>query len=272
MKRDNILLETIKASNAFLKILCIIKKMEDYGLKLTPNEGRNLTSNIDGICYARYPVVTPTVKIGDDLYSFIERYGKPYFQSGDIFCVSAKVVSICEKYVLHRSQVKESFLAKFIVRFVTKWPDDIGYSHPRKMQAAIDIVGYPRIIIALIGGTLLKFLGKPGYFYRIAGHNINAIDGFNPVSKPPMDEYAVLPPPNGDAVCDRVEAQFGMPTVILDGNNIDNNILGMSKQVKHLYSAAKFMEIVEGNPQGQEDDGAVTPILIVRKLSETNHK
>lgn len=240
--------------------------METLGILQTPNQGRELYSEVDGVKYARYPIVTPLVKIGDDLDTFIESYAKPYYQEGDLFCISAKVVSIAKNMVLHESKVKPTWLAKFIVKFVTKYPDDIGYSHPRKMQAAIDIVGYPRIFAALIGGTLLKLVGKPGYFYRIAGHNINAIDGFNPVSKPPMNEYAVLPPPNGDEISDQIESKFGMTTVILDGNNIDNNVLGMSKSAKALYSVEKFQEIAKGNPQGQEDDGATTPIMIIRKV------
>ncbi len=242
--------------------------MKPYRLITTPNRGRELFSIVDNQKYARYPVSTPTVKIGDSLDQFIENYGKQAFQEGDIFCISAKVVSICDNYVIHESKVKPGLLAKFIVKFVTKWPDDIGYSHPRKMQVAINIAGYPRIFVALIGGTILKILGRPGYFYKIAGHNINAIDGFNPVSRPPMNEYAVLPPPNGDEISDHIEEKFGMPTVILDGNNIDNNVLGMSKSVKSLYSAQKFSEIVKGNPQGQEDDGNVTPIIIVREINK----
>jgi len=240
--------------------------MNNYGLLTDPAKGRELFSEVDGKKYARYPISTPTVKIGDDLDAFIQTYGKPYYKDGDIFCISAKVVSIAKKMVLHESEVKPGLLSKFIVKFVTKYPDDIGYSHPRKMQAAIDIVGYPRTFFALGVGTVMKLLGKPGYFYKIAGHNINAIDGFNPVSKPPMNEYAVLPPPNGDEICDEIEAKFGMKTVILDGNNIDNNVMGMSKSVKALYSVPKFQEIVKGNPQGQEDDGLVTPMIIVREI------
>jgi len=237
-----------------------------YGIKNSPNKDRELYSEVNNIKYARYPIETPIVAIGDDLMSFIEKYGKPYCKEGDIFCISAKVVSICNKYVVHESNVKVSWLAKFIVKFVTKWPDDIGYSHPRKMQVAIDQVGYPRMLFAILGGSILKVLGKPGYFYRIAGHNINAIDGFNPVSKPPMNQYAVLPPPNGDKDCDEIEAMFGMPTVILDGNNIDNNVLGMSESVIGKFLIEDFMQIAKGNPQGQEDDGNVTPMMIVRRV------
>ncbi len=237
-----------------------------YGIKSDPNPGRDLYSEVAGIRYARLPVTTPIVKIGDSFEDFVENYVAPFIQKGDVVCISAKVVSICKAFVVHESEVKISLLARIIVKFVKKWPGDIGYSHPRKMQVAIMQTGYPRMILALLGGTFMKLLGKPGYFYRIAGHNINAIDGFNPVSKPPMNEYAVLPPVNGDEICNDLQQKYSVPFVILDGNNIDNNILGMSDGAKSLYSVEKFMEIVKGNPQGQEDDGQVTPVLIVRKV------
>lgn len=237
-----------------------------YGLLKTASKGRELFAEYKGVKYQRLPIVTPRVLIGDDLNKFIEEYGKPYFEKDDIFCISAKVVSLSKAFVVHESEVKVSLLAKFIVKFVTKWPEDIGYSHPRKMQVAINQAGYLRILVALFFGTILKFLGKPGYFYKIAGHNINAIDGFNPVSEPPMNEYAVLPPGNGDQICTEIEKKFDIKTAILDGNNIDNNVLGMSDGLKQKFTKEELMIILAGNPQGQEDDGVRTPLLLVRKL------
>lgn len=240
--------------------------MGNYGLKMSPNKGRDLFSELNGVKYARYPIQTTTVKIGDSLDDFVKTYAVPYLKKGDILCISAKVVSISKALVLHESEVKISLLARLIVKFVKKWPGDIGYSHPRKMQAAINQIGYPRTIVALVGGVVMKVFKKPGYFYIIAGNNINAIDGFNPVSKPPMNEYAVLPPKNGDEISDDLESKFGFPIAILDGNNIDNNVLGMSQSVKEKFNKDELMSIVKGNPQGQEDDGAITPMLVVREV------
>jgi len=133
-----------------------------YGIKNEANKGRELFQIFKGNKYARYPVETPVVNIGDDLMLFIEKYGLPYFSKGDIFCISSKIVSITKKYVIHISEIKISPLAKLIVKFVKKWPNDYGYSLPEKMQVAINIVGYPRMFLALIGGTLMKLIGYPG--------------------------------------------------------------------------------------------------------------
>lgn len=240
--------------------------MSNYGIKLEANPNRELISEHKGVKYARYPVETPIVNIGDDLYKFIEDYAAPYFQEGDFFCISSKILSITEKYVVHRSEIEISLLARLIVKFVKKWPNDYGYSLPEKMQVAINIVGYPRMILALIGGTLMKFIGKPGYFYRIAGHNINAIDGFIPTAMKPFNEYAFLPPTNADEIANKIEEKFNVPTAIVDGNNIDNNIIGYGTKLREMFSVEDLMQILKGNPQGQDDDGNITPMLIVRKV------
>jgi len=236
----------------------------NYGIKSEANHKRELYQEVDGIKYARYPVATPIVNIGDDLMKFIDTYARPYYKKGDIFCISSKIISITQKFVVHRSEIKISPLARLIVKFVKKWPNDYGYSLPEKMQVAINMVGYPRMIVALIGGTFMKLLGKPGYFYRIAGNNINAIDGFIPTAMKPFNEYAFLPPKNGDAIADTIEKKFGMQTAIIDGNNVDNNIMGYSSLLRKSFTKEKLMQILKGNPQGQDDDGDITPMLIVR--------
>lgn len=239
--------------------------MNKYGIRFTANPNRELYSEHKGIRYGRFPVETPIVNIGDDLDKFVQEYAAPYFKEGDIFCISSKIISITKNFVVHRSKIKTSLLARLIVKFVKKWPNDYGYSLPEKMQVAINMVGYPRMVIALIGGTLMKAIGKPGYFYKIAGHNINAIDGFIPTAMKPFNEYAFLPPINADEIAEKLQNKFNIPTAIIDGNNIDNNIIGLSTRVKNMYSISDLMSILKGNPQGQDDDGKITPIIIIRK-------
>lgn len=240
--------------------------MSNYGIKMEANLNRELYCEYNGVKYARYPVETPIVNIGDDLNSFVTEYAGPYIKEGDFLCISSKIISITKKLVVHRSEVKITPLARLIVKFVKKWPNDYGYSLPEKMQVAINMVGYPRMILALVGGTLLKLIGKPGYFYIIAGHDINAIDGFIPTAMKPFNEYAFLPPINADKTADELEKLISAPVGIIDGNNIDNNIIGYSSQLKNMHTVKDLMEILKGNPQGQDDDGNITPMLIIRKL------
>jgi hypothetical protein len=235
-----------------------------YGLRFTPNPGRKLEQKYKGKTYLRLPIDTPVFKIGDNLEDFLITYAKPYLKSDDLLGVASKIVSIGNNLLVHESEVKISLLAKIIVKFVTKWPDDIGYSHPRKMQVAINLAGYPRTFLAIGLGGILKILGKRGYFYKIMGNQVNAIDGFNPISKPPMNQYAVLPPKNADELATKYEDLLGCKIVILDGNNVDNNVIGIGEKAKKEYSIEDIMQIAKGNPQGQEDE-SVTPFIVIRE-------
>jgi len=241
--------------------------MSNYGIKKEANINRDLYCEYNGVKYARYPVETPIVNIGDNLNDFVSMYAKPYLTEGDFLCISSKIISITQNFVIHRSKVTTSPLARLIVKFVKKWPNDYGYSLPEKMQVAIDMVGYPRMIVALIGGTFMKLIGKPGYFYRIAGHDINAIDGFIPTAMKPFNEYAFLPPVGADNIAEDLQSLVNFPVAIVDGNNIDNNIIGYSTKFREKFSVKDLMEILKGNPQGQDDDGNITPMLIIRKVN-----
>ncbi len=234
----------------------------NYGLQTDANPERDLAITVNGIVYHRYPTRTPLMNIGDSYMEMVKNYAVPHMQAGDFLVISEKVISICQKRVIHISQVHESWLAKIICRFVTKYPDDVGFENPKKMQVAINEAGYLRMVLAVIGGGVMKYLFRqPGWFYRIAGNQINAIDGFNPIAIPPFNEYAMLAPANADQVCDEIETTFGLPATIVDANNVATEILGRSKGLS--LNDVLLKQVLAGNPMGQEDEH--TPMLLVRK-------
>lgn len=236
----------------------------NLGLQTQPHEGQQLYMEVDGVKYARFPVKTRLALIDEDLDKFIDEHVKGIYQEGDIFCLASKVVSICKGYYVKESDLKVGWLAKFLVRFVKKWPHDPGFAIPQKIQVAMNIVGMPRFIFAMIGGVILKFLGKPGWFYKLAGHNIGGIDGFVPEMYPePLRGYGFLTPENADKDADEIETKHNFPTAILDGNNVENIVLGMSKNLKAKFTKEKLLEIINGNPQGQSGN---TPILLLRVI------
>ena len=130
--------------------------------------------------------------------------------------------------------MRAGWLSKFITRYVTKWPNDIGYERPEKMQVAINTAGYPRMILAVMVGGITRLFGRRGDFYRIAGNKISEIDGFNPKAMKPFDEYAMLPAKDEAAVCQRIANKFGTPTYIIDGNNINVKVVAMSDGFSEL--------------------------------------
>ncbi len=238
---------------------------EDEGLKTSPIEGREIFTDLNGRKFARYPIKTRLILFDEDLIKIIKEYASPHFKEGDLFCIASKVVSITRGFYVKESEVKVGWLAKFLVRFVKKWPDDPGFAVPRKIQLAIREAGWFRFTLAVFIGGFLKLVGIRGWFYRIAGNNVNAIDGFLPPEfyPPKLRGYGFLAPKNPESICNEVEEKLGIPTIILDGNFIDNNICGVSKSVKKKYSLNDLATILKGNPQGQSGN---TPMLIIREI------
>ena len=216
---------------------------------------------IGGLNYERKTVKTHLLKFNEDLFKVIEEFVLPQIQRGDWLAISEKVVSVCQNNVRHISSVKAGFLAKLIVKFVKKYPNDIGFSRPEKMQVAVETSGTPRMVVAIILGTLGKFFGIKGIFWRVAGNRVSEIDGFNPDAMYPYTEYAVLPPKKPEKICNEIEKRFNLPAVIIDGNNINVKIISRSSGLPVNARDARL--ILLDNPMGQDDE--MTPFIIVRK-------
>ncbi len=217
--------------------------------------------------FERRAVKTHMVSIGESLPGTIENYAAPELTPSSIICLSEKFVTICQSNVRHISEVHDSALARLIVKYVTKHKNDIGYSHPKKMQVAIELAGYPRMIAAMILGGLSKLiLKRKGDFYRIAGHRIAEIDGFNPEAMKPFDEYAMLPPVRPDETCTELAEMFHCACYMIDGNNINVEVIGMSSNLHKLgIDRATARELMLDNPMGQNDE--LTPIFVLREVT-----
>jgi hypothetical protein len=216
---------------------------------------------VEGTRYERIPIKTHLIRFGENLSSLIERYAGPKIKNGDWLAISEKVVSVCQNNVRHISSVKAGWLAKLIVKGVKKYPNDIGFSLPEKMQLAVELSGKLRIMLAMFLGALGKLFGIHGVFWIIAGHRVAEIDGFNPDSMFPYTEYAALPPKNPEKVCQEIEDKLGIPTAIIDGNNINVKIISQSRNVPMDKKISRL--ILLDNPMGQGDE--LTPFILVRK-------
>ncbi len=218
---------------------------------------------VRGVDYERIPVQTHLIHIKEPLPPVFDEYVKPVVQSDDWLAVSEKFVTISQGRVIHHSVVRAGRLAKLLVKGVTKHPDDVGYSDPRKMQVAIMQAGWWRMFFAMVlGGASRILLRRRGDFYRIAGHRISEIDGFSPATVKPFDEFAMLGPTDPDAACAELAAHVGAPVAIVDANNINVEVLGTSPGFP--IDRAIVREVLLDNPLGQHDER--TPIIVVRRL------
>lgn len=219
---------------------------------------------IGDVSFELIPVKTHMIKFGEDLAGILKQYTSPQIQPGDFVAISEKVASVCQNNVRHISTVKTGWLAKLIVKGVKKYPNDIGYSRPEKMQVAIDMAGSLRMFVAMVIGGVLKLFGIRGVFWMIAGNRVSEIDGFNPDAMYPYTDYAILPPKEPEKTCDDLERVVGYPVTIIDANNIDVQIIAKSFGLTFDTKTVKRALIT--NPMGQDDE--LTPLVIVRKIEK----
>ena len=130
----------------------------------------------------------------------------------------------------------------------------IGYDTIYALQDARDdaIVGIK---------STARLFGRHGDFYRIAGHRIAEIDGFNPDTVKPFDEFAMLGPGDPDKACANFAAHLGHPVIIIDGNNINVEVLGMSTDMPVNKETARL--VLLDNPMGQGEE--LTPFVVVHQ-------
>jgi hypothetical protein len=218
---------------------------------------------VDGRRFERFGVRTRMVEFGEDMAGLVNEYAMPLVQPGDWLALSEKVVSVGQNNARHISTVKVGWLARLIVKGVKKYPNDIAWEHPAKMQVAVDMAGTPRMLVALVVGGITRLFRIHGVFWRIAGR-VAEIDGFNPRAMYPYTEYAILPPIDPDGLVEKIEDQTGVPVTIIDGNNIDVKIISTSRGLP--VDAAQARKILLDNPMGQDEE--LTPIILVRESTK----
>lgn len=215
----------------------------------------------EGAKFERIAVQTHWITFGENLVEVLRKYAVPLMQPGDWIALSEKVVSVCQENARHISTIKTTWLARLITKGVRKYPDDPGWDNPPKMQVVIDEAGVPRVLLAMLLGTIGKFLGIRGIFWHIVGHRLGEIDGPHPHNKYPYNEYSILPPKDPEGTCDAIEKALNLPAVIIDGNNINIKVIGMSKGMP--VDAKTVRLALLDNPMGQEHE--MTPFILVRK-------
>ncbi|MBR4722976.1 MAG: coenzyme F420-0:L-glutamate ligase, partial [Muribaculaceae bacterium] len=208
----------------------------------------------------RIPCKTHVVMKEDDLGEVLDKYTKDVRQQGDILFVSEKVVAITQGRAFPISEIKPSWLAKFLVKFVYKSPYGIGLGSPYTMQLAIKDVGVPRLLLGCLAAAVTKPFGVRGAFYKVCGQRAYAIDGPCDCTIPPYNRYAKMAPKDPDKVARKMKEKLGLEVIVLDANDLNVDILGKSSKDLDV----KFLKaLFKDNPLGQNSQQ--TPIALVRK-------
>ncbi|KKU06938.1 MAG: hypothetical protein UX10_C0018G0009 [Candidatus Magasanikbacteria bacterium GW2011_GWA2_45_39] len=226
----------------------------------TPNKDKQLKIVVDGFCVARFPIRTKIITQSDILEDIITQYAKPHLKAGDILCVSERIVAIIQGRAWPIDQIKPSFVARFLVRFVHKSPYGIGLASPWTMELAVREAGVARLLFAALCSALTKPFGVRGVFYKVIGKNINAIDGPCDYTLPPFNRYAKLGPRDPDGVARALKGITGVSVAIIDANDLGVAVLGRSDD---LLNVSWIQNVFKDNPLGQSKEQ--TPMAIVRK-------
>lgn len=225
------------------------------------NKGKDLYIEVDGVKYARLPIKTHVVTARDNIFKIVEQYAKQHLEDRDIIFISERVVAITQGRAFPIKEIKPSWLAKFLVKFVHKSPYGIGLGSSWTMELALREAGIPRILFAAFVSALTKSFGIKGLFYIIAGKSVAAIDGPCHYTLPPYNEYAKLGPKNPNKVARDLKNRYGYDVVIIDANDLGVAVLGKSS---NRITDDFCKKVFRDNPLGQSDQQ--TPIAIVRKI------
>ena len=87
-------------------------------MEFIANRGKDIAIQVDGVTYLRHAIRTHFVGIGEDYLKLIERYALPLYQQGDILCISEKIISLCQRRVVFRDELKVGCLSLIHIRCV----------------------------------------------------------------------------------------------------------------------------------------------------------
>jgi len=220
--------------------------------------------NIDGIEYLRIPLKTKILTPDDDILSIVTKSIEEQVKKDDIISISESPLAITQGRAVPVSELKISWLAKILWRFVSNVEYGIGLRAPESMQCAIDECGAPRILFAAFIGGVGRVIGRRGKgdFYRIAGMQAALIDAATTSPVPPYENCVIKGPKNPEKEAQRIKDNTGFECCVMDINDIGGCwMIGGSNGVNK-----EFMEkVMKDNPQGQGDE--LTPICLIRKVS-----
>ncbi|QQS43694.1 hypothetical protein IPM65_06155 [Candidatus Roizmanbacteria bacterium] len=243
-----------------------------------PNKGKQLVIDVNGTSYYRYPIKTEVFAKGDDyavkIARFISTAVDTFSKEKDFNCdwyviVSEKIVAISQGRSYFIKDIKPSWWAKTLSKYVKKTPHGIGLGSPWTMELAIGEVGLPRILLAAVASVLTKPFGLSGVFYRIAGPQAAAIDGPTSYSLYPSNVSAKLAPKDPQKAATKISDEIKSKltdealikrfkgTVIIDANDLGRNALGNATGKPNGF----FEDVMRDNPMGQGSEQ--TPLVIL---------
>lgn len=222
---------------------------------------------VQGQSYHRFAVQTDFVQIGDSYLELVRKYILPHYEEGDLLFISEKIISLSQQRVVKKSDLQVGFWAKTLSKFVMKTTAGYSVGNVYKMQLAINLAGLPRILFAAFCSAATKPFGVRGVFYKVAGHDINGIDGFYGGAFSEYEELGILNPERPAGVCQDISQLEGMgiQNSIVDANDLGCNVLAQSQNLS--YTEDEIRVLLKGNPAGQKNQ--CTPFILLKPVNQS---
>lgn len=224
------------------------------------NPDRRLEIRYFSETYERLPIRTPVLTADDDIVDIVNRFARPLAKDGDVLFISEKAVAVTQGRAIPESQMRVGLTARVLWRFVSNVPYGIGLRRPSSMQCAVQECGAARIWFAAVVGAAGRLVGRRGDFYRVAGPQAAMIDAAT--TSPLQPDCVIMGPKDPDGVARRVAHSCGVPTAIVDVNDVGGSwVIGASDGVERRRVEACLRD----NPLGQGSE--CTPMGLLRRSS-----
>jgi F420-0:gamma-glutamyl ligase-like protein len=233
-------------------------------IEYTMNDNKKVEIEVNGEVYQRKAIQTHFVKQGESYIDIMEKYVLPNYKEGDFISVSEKIIALCQNRVVKREDIKIGFWAKFLSKFASHPDTGVGVGETIKMQYAIDKAGLLKVLYAALASAVTKLFGKRGVFYEIVGQDVSGLDGFYDHVWAEYRDIGIEMPENPSGVCNEIKSKLGISCMIVDANDLGQEILGYSDDLKERENDLK--EFIKDNPAGQGNE--CTPIILMHKKED----
>lgn len=204
------------------------------------------------------PIRTHLLGPLDDTVEVLHTYAGHLVQPGDVLTIGETPVAVIQGRYAHPATVDPGWLSRLLCR---AFHPTSSLATACGLQTLIDQVGPTRVLLAWSLGLILKLLGSPGGFYRLAGRQARLIDDVTGTT-PPYDQTIVLGPDQPERLCETAARTLGVAVAIVDVNDLGRvKVLASSAGCDH----ALLERALRPNPAGNANER--TPLVLVRPVS-----
>lgn len=209
------------------------------------------------------PVKTRILTEKDNIVDVIEEYASSLVTPSDLICVAESVVAITQHRYTRPEELTPSWQARLMRRFV---PGEGSMASLYGMQAAMELEGEWKMLLAFIIGSAAKLFGKRGVWYILCRQAALTDDVTGTL--PPYDKCIVYGPANPHGVAAAIRKRlhcFG--ACVADVNDLQRAaVLGYSQGLNPHHIA----QVLIHNPFGNASQK--TPIVIIKNYAEVAKK